>query len=88
MNIDLVGTQVRVSGIDPGAAETEFSNVRFHGDDERADKVYEGYTPLAAQDIADAVSYVVNAPPHVNVLQMVIECTAQRSAAVLYREGA
>jgi 3-hydroxy acid dehydrogenase/malonic semialdehyde reductase len=88
MNIDLVGTQIRVSGIDPGAAETEFSNVRFHGDDERADKVYEGFTPLTAVDIADAVSYVVNAPPHVNVLQMVIECTAQRSAAVLHRENA
>jgi len=87
MNIDLVGTNIRVSGIDPGAAETEFSNVRFHGDDDRARGVYVGYTPLTAQDIADAVCYVVNAPPHVNVLQMVIECTAQRSAAVLHREG-
>ena len=87
MNIDLVGTNIRVSGIDPGNAETEFSNVRFHGDDDRARGVYVGYTPLTAQDIADAVCYVVNAPPHVNVLQMVIECTAQRSAAVLHREG-
>jgi NADP-dependent 3-hydroxy acid dehydrogenase YdfG len=88
MNIDLVGTQVRVSGVDPGAAETEFSNVRFHGDDDRADKVYEGFTPLTAEDIADIVSYVANTPPHVNVLQVVVECTAQRSAAVLHREGA
>lgn len=88
MNIDLVGTNVRVSGIDPGAADTEFSNVRFHGDEDRARKVYEGFTPLTAEDIAEAVCYVVNAPPHVNVLQIVIECTAQRSAAVLHREGA
>ena len=88
MNIDLVGTNIRVSGIDPGNAETEFSNVRFHGDDDRARGVYVGYTPLTAQDIADAVCYVANARPHVNVLQLVIECTAQRSAVVLHREGA
>ncbi len=87
MNIDLVGTKLRVSGIDPGAADTEFSNVRFHGDDDRARKVYEGYTPLTAKDIADVVCYVANAPAHVNVLQVVLECTAQRSAAVLSREG-
>ena len=88
MNIDLVGTQIRVSGIDPGAAETEFSNVRFHGDLDRARGVYEGFKPLTAEDIADAVCFVANAPPHVNVLQLVIECTAQRSAVVLHREGA
>ncbi len=88
MNIDLVGTKIRVSGIDPGAAETEFSKVRFHGDEDRARSVYQGFTPLTAEDIADAVCYVANAPSHVNVLQMVIECTAQRSAAVLHREDA
>ena len=87
MNIDLVGTKLRVSGVDPGATDTEFSNVRFHGDDDRAKKVYEGFTPLTAQDIADVVLYVANAPPHVNVLQVVLQCTAQRSAAVLHREG-
>ena len=87
MNIDLVGTKIRVSGIDPGAAETEFSTVRFHGDEDRARGVYEGFTPLTAEDIADVACYVANAPPHVNVLQVVIECTAQRSAAVLHREG-
>ena len=87
MNIDLVGTKIRVSGIDPGAAESEFSKVRFHGDEDRARKVYEGYTPLTAEDIADVVCYVANAPAHVNVLQVVLECTAQRSAAVLHREG-
>jgi 3-hydroxy acid dehydrogenase/malonic semialdehyde reductase len=87
INIDLVGTKLRASSVDPGAAETEFSNVRFHGDDGRANKVYEGYTPLTAPDIADVVCYVANAPAHVNLLQVVMECTAQRSAAVLSREG-
>jgi 3-hydroxy acid dehydrogenase/malonic semialdehyde reductase len=87
MNIDLVGTKLRVSGVDPGAAETEFSNVRFHGDDDRAKKVYEGFTPLTAQDIAEVVCYVANTPPHVNVLQVVVQSTAQRSAAVLHRGG-
>ena len=87
MNIDLVGTKIRVSGIDPGAAKTEFSTVRFHGDEDRARGVYEGFTPLTADDIAAVACYVANAPPHVNVLQVVIECTAQRSAAVLHREG-
>ena len=87
MNIDLVGTKLRVSSVDPGATQTEFSSVRFHGDDERANKVYEGFTPLTAQDIADVVCYVANTPAHVNVLQVVLACTAQRSAAVLSREG-
>ena len=87
MNIDLVGTKIRVSGVDPGATDTEFSKVRFHGDEDRARKVHEGYTPLTAEDIADVVCYVANAPAHVNVLQVVLECTAQRSAAVLHREG-
>ena len=87
MNIDLVGTKIRVSGVDPGATDTEFSKVRFHGDEDRAQKVHEGYTPLTAEDIADVVCYVANAPAHVNVLQVVLECTAQRSAAVLHREG-
>ena len=87
MNIDLVGTKIRVSGVDPGATDTEFSKVRFHGDEDRAREVYEGFTPLTAEDIADVVCYVANAPAHVNVLQVVLECTAQRSAAVLHREG-
>ncbi|HEX7089975.1 MAG TPA: SDR family NAD(P)-dependent oxidoreductase [Longimicrobiales bacterium] len=83
--LDLVGTPIRVSSIDPGMVETEFSLVRFKGDRERARSVYQGFQPLTADDIADAVLYVVNAPPHVNVFEMVILPTAQRSATVLHR---
>lgn len=82
INLDLVGTAIRCCSIDPGAAETEFSQVRFHGDTEKARKVYQGYEPLHAQDIADAVYYVVTTPPHVNITNMVIYPTAQRNVYV------
>jgi len=85
--LDLVGTKVRVSSIDPGLVQTEFSEVRFKGDTERAEKVYQGYTPLTPQDIADAVCYVTNAPDHVNILDLVILPTDQRSAHVVHKEG-
>jgi 3-hydroxy acid dehydrogenase / malonic semialdehyde reductase len=78
MNVDLAGTQVRVTSIDPGAVETEFSKVRFHGDEERADTVYKGYTPLSAEDVADSVCYALNVPEHWYVHQMMIMCTDQR----------
>jgi hypothetical protein len=87
MNIDLLGTSIRVSTIDPGAANTEFSRVRFHGDERKAAGVYEGFEPLTADDIADAVCYVVNAPDHVNITDMVIMPTAQRNPYLLHREG-
>ena len=85
MNVDLVDTRVRASCISPGAVETEFSEVRFHGDEERAEQVYEGYRPLRPEDVADAVAYVVNAPPHVSVHDLVIMPTAQRNPYVLDR---
>jgi serine 3-dehydrogenase len=87
MNMDLVGTRIRVSAIDPGAVETEFSIVRFHGDEEKANAVYKGYRPLTGDDIAEAVFFVTNLPEHVNVLDMVVMPTAQRSPFVLHREG-
>ena len=85
INLDLYGTNVRVSSIDPGLVETEFSEVRFWGDSERAEKVYEGYRPLQAEDIADAVCYVVSAPDHVNILEMLVLPTDQRNAYMVYK---
>ena len=82
INLDLVGTNIRCCSIDPGAAETEFSLVRFHGDADKASKVYEGYQALRAEDIADAVLYVLGPPPHVNITNMVIYPTAQRNVYV------
>jgi 3-hydroxy acid dehydrogenase / malonic semialdehyde reductase len=86
MNLDLVGTPIRVSSVDPGLVETEFSEVRFHGDAERARRVYQGYTPLSADDVAEVVRYVAQAPPHVNLFRTVIYPTDQRNAYVLHRE--
>lgn len=86
MNIDLVGTNLRCCSIDPGAAETEFSLVRFHGDALKAKRVYEGYKPLSAKDVADAVLYVCSTPPHVNITNMIICPTAQRNAYVWGKE--
>ncbi len=82
INLDLLGTNIRCCSVDPGAAETEFSKVRFHGDEEKAAKVYEGYQPLAPEDIADIIYYVVTTPPHVNITNLVVYPTAQRSVYV------
>jgi 3-hydroxy acid dehydrogenase/malonic semialdehyde reductase len=87
MNLDLFGTDIRVSSIDPGLVETEFSLVRFHGDEDRAEKVYQGYKPLQPEDIADAVCYVVNAPPHVDIVEMMILPTDQRNAYMVHKQG-
>ncbi len=86
MNIDLQGTMVRVSNIAPGAIETEFSIVRYHGDEEKAKKVYEGYTPLSAEDIADLIVYVLKAPPHVSIQHALIMPTVQRNPYILDRK--
>jgi len=86
MNMDLAGTRVRVSSVDPGLVETEFSEVRFHGDTERAAGVYKGYTPLSPNDIADAVLYVANAPEHVDVFNLVIMPTDQRHSMIVHKE--
>ena len=85
INLDVAGTRLKVSSVDPGFVETEFSVVRFHGDRERADSVYEGFDPLTADDVADAVAYIANLPPHVNALRMVLLPTAQRNAYVVDR---
>lgn len=86
MNADLAGTQVKVSAIAPGAVKTNFSNVRFDGDTEMADKVYEGYTPLSAEDVSNTIIHIINSPKHVNIQYVDIMPTAQRNPYVLVRE--
>lgn len=86
INIDMLGTNVRVCSVDPGAAETEFSLVRFHGDAERAGKVYDGFKALTAEDVANAVLYVATAPEHVNITKLVIMPTAQRNPYMIHRD--
>jgi 3-hydroxy acid dehydrogenase/malonic semialdehyde reductase len=82
MNLDLVGTNIRASSVSPGAVHTEFSEVRFHGDRERAEQVYQGYEPLGADDVADAVLYIISAPEHVNIQELIITPAAQRNVYV------
>jgi len=82
---ELIGKPVRVTEIDPGMVETEFSLVRFDGDAERAKQVYAGLTPLVAENVADAIVYVVTRPSHVNIDQLVIKPRDQVSATVAHR---
>lgn len=82
MRMDLLPYGIRVSSIAPGAAETEFSLVRFKGDQAQADAVYKGFNPLVAQDIADAVQFIVSRPSHVSIHDMVIMPSAQASATL------
>jgi 3-hydroxy acid dehydrogenase / malonic semialdehyde reductase len=85
MQIDLNGTGVRVCNIDPGLVETEFSEVRFRGDTERAEKVYQGYTPLSAADIADVVVFAATRPPHVSLQDILITPTDQATPTIVHR---
>lgn len=86
LRLDLIGTKIRVSEIDPGAVQTEFSDVRFANEKERAKKVYEGYIPLVADDIADAVVYCATRAPHVNISEIIITPQAQASIRDIYRQ--
>ncbi len=86
MRIELSHIPIRVTGIYPGAVETEFSIVRFKGDEEKAKKVYEGFDNLLAQDIADAVWYAISRPAHVNINELIIMPTAQPVAGVIHRK--
>ena len=86
MLIDLVDTPIRVTSIDPGLVETEFSQVRFWGDKERASTVYKGYKPLEATDIADAVVWAATRPAHVQIAEMIVLPTAQAGSMVVHKK--
>jgi 3-hydroxy acid dehydrogenase / malonic semialdehyde reductase len=85
MRLDLVDTPIRVCTVDPGLVETEFSEVRFRGDTERAKKVYTDLTPLTAKDVADAVLFAATRPPHVQCAEILLLPTAQASPTVVHR---
>ena len=85
LRIDLAHTPVRVTNLKPGLVETNFSNVRFHGDTERAAKVYQGIQPLTGDDIADVALYAAQAPAHVQIAEVLILATHQASGSVIYR---
>ena len=87
MRLELSKFPIKVTAIHPGAVETEFSVVRFHGDKERADKVYEGFENLVADDIADAIWYAISRPAHVNINELTIMPTAQPMASVIHRKN-
>lgn len=86
LRIDLAPTSLRVTNIKPGLVETNFSNVRFHGDDERADKVYQGIKPLTGDDIADVALYAAQAPAHVQIAEVLVLATHQGSGSVIVRK--
>ncbi|RMH64711.1 MAG: SDR family NAD(P)-dependent oxidoreductase [Calditrichaeota bacterium] len=85
LRMDVVDTPLRVSSIDPGLVETEFSVVRFHGDAHRADQVYRGLEPLIGDDIAAIAVFIASRPPHVQIADVVVFPTAQASATVVHR---
>ncbi|UCD64350.1 MAG: SDR family oxidoreductase [Candidatus Zixiibacteriota bacterium] len=86
MRLDLVDTAVKVSTVDPGLVQTEFSKVRFRGDENRADRVYQGLKPLSGDDVADAVVWVASRPEHVQIAEVIIFPSAQASASVTRRQ--
>ncbi|MBD5283077.1 MAG: SDR family NAD(P)-dependent oxidoreductase [Bacteroides sp.] len=86
LRIDLVNTPLRVTLVKPGLVETNFSKVRFHGDEERADNVYKGITPLTGDDIADTIVYAVQAPAHVQIAELLVLATYQGSGSVIARQ--
>lgn len=84
--MDIYDSPIRVSSVDPGMVRTEFSNVRFSGDQEKSDAVYKGLTPLSPEDVAEAVVFCATRPPHVDVREIKIYPTAQTHALMSYRE--
>ena len=86
MRIDLLRHKIKVTVVHPGAADTEFSSVRFKGDEALARKIYEGYEPLVAEDVANVVYYTTTLPPHVCINDLVLTCTAQANSIYFHKD--
>jgi 3-hydroxy acid dehydrogenase/malonic semialdehyde reductase len=87
MRVDLLRHKIKVTAIHPGAAETEFSKVRFKGNETAAQKMYEGYQPLSAQDVADVIFYAATVPAHVCINDLILTCLSQANSFYLQKEG-
>jgi 3-hydroxy acid dehydrogenase / malonic semialdehyde reductase len=85
LRIDVLPHNIKVSSVSPGLVETEFSQVRFKGDASKAKSVYTGFTPLYAEDVADAIYYVASRPPHVNIGDVLLTCTAQANSTTVFK---
>ena len=83
--MDVVDTPIRVTNIQPGMVQTDFSKVRFHGDEKKAAEVYEGITPLSAEDIADIIIYAASVPPHVQICEVTVTPTHQATGRVIHK---
>ena len=86
LRMDLIDTALRVSSIDPGAVQTEFSNIRFYGDQKKANKVYEGFKPLSGEDIAEIAVFIATRPAHVQIADVIVLATAQAGAKMISRK--
>ena len=86
LRIDVAHTKVRVTNIKPGLVETHFSDIRFHGDSERAKSVYRGIEPLRGDDIADVAFYAASAPEHVQIAEVLVLATHQANGTVIHRD--
>jgi 3-hydroxy acid dehydrogenase/malonic semialdehyde reductase len=86
LRIDLLKTPLRVTTVDPGMVETDFSSVRFHGDNDRAAKVYQNLTPLQPEDVADTIVWAATQPPHVNIARILLTSTDQANSLLLNRQ--
>jgi 3-hydroxy acid dehydrogenase/malonic semialdehyde reductase len=84
---DVLGTPIRVTSVDPGMVETDFSLVRFHGDSERAEKVYKGVKPLTPEDIADVIVWAAGRPAHVNIARVLLTPVQQANSLLFHRDG-
>jgi 3-hydroxy acid dehydrogenase/malonic semialdehyde reductase len=83
MRMDLNGNGIKVGAVNPGLVETEFSEVRFKGDSDKAEKVYQNFTPLKPEDIADIIHFAVTRPPHVNIADLTVMCLDQASSTIV-----